>query len=145
MAGYIPSPHRYVTPMLDPVLMLESGITCRNSELLYGGMKLYRSRAINGTRRKARVPLARGLHAIGILDEEEVLRSNHIFVQYRDPKTGNIIPVSGPVVVGRSRCLHPGDSQVVHAIYSDETETPSRYWGTSIRWKSTTAEFALQR
>lgn len=100
------------------VAFFDAGLTAVSCEHLYNMMVAYRRQILKGMLLKTRIPVEpdKGFCAIGVLDELGVLGAREIFCQYRDPRTGEVKPVLGPVTVGRSPCLHPGDIQPVEAV-----------------------------
>lgn len=108
-----------LSPMLDAAQMFRSGFTCTNCEFLHNVMSAFRQKTLRELMTRARIPLPldAGCVAIGIFDELGVLGPHEIFLQYVDPVSGEVIPVEGPVVVGRSPCLHPGDLQPLMAVH----------------------------
>lgn len=111
-----------LSPMLDAAKLFRAGLTCTNCEHLYDVMLAFRKRTLGELMSRARIPvdLHQGMVGVGVLDETGGLGEDEIFVQYTDPMTGEIYRVEGPVVVGRSPCLHPGDIQPVKAVYRDD-------------------------
>lgn len=111
-----------LSPMLDAGALFQSGLNCENCELLYEIMTAFRRRVLRELMTRARIPigLEDGCVVIGVLDEAKVLEPCEIFLQYSHPVTGEIVVVQGPVVVGRSPCLHAGDLQPLTAVYRPE-------------------------
>lgn len=110
------------SPMVDAASMFRGGLTCTNCEFLFDVMTAFRKKVLGELLTRARIPLGfdGGCSAIGVLDEAKVLGPTEIFIQYTHPVTGDITAVTGPVVVGRSPCLHPGDLQPLTAVYHEE-------------------------
>jgi RNA-dependent RNA polymerase len=106
-----------VSPMMDAAAMFRCGLTAVNCHHLFNLMTAYRRRALLDLSSRARISVEKGVCLIGVMDESGLLPADNIFVQYTDPATGSIRAVRGPVIVGRSPCLHPGDVQLAVAYY----------------------------
>jgi RNA-dependent RNA polymerase len=108
-----------LAPMVDAAKLFRAGLTCANCEHLYDIMLAFRKRTLGELVSRTRIPLSvdMGMCAVGILDEAGVLGAGCIFLQYTSPESGDLKVVKGPVAVGRSPCLHPGDIQPLRAVY----------------------------
>lgn len=111
-----------LAPMLDAAAMFRAGLVCTNCEFLFDIMTAFRRRILGEIITKARIPIGitDGCAAIGVLDEVKVLGPSEIFLQYTHPVSKEIIVVQGPVVVGRSPCMHPGDMQPLTAVFHEK-------------------------
>jgi RNA-dependent RNA polymerase len=108
-----------LSPMMDAAKLFRAGLTCTNCEHLYDIMLAFRKRTLGDLMTRARIPVDvnKGMCGVGVLDETGGLEADEIFLQYTDPMTSEVYVVEGPVVVGRSPCLHPGDMQPLKAVY----------------------------
>lgn len=119
-SGCLESGHKLVTNTanMNAAAFFRAGLTCTNCEHLFNMMYAFRRRTIRDLMLRARIPIdsEKGVCAIGVMDELGVLEPNEIFCQYAVPTTGKVKTVTGPVTVGRSPCLHPGDIQPLKAV-----------------------------
>lgn len=113
---------RSPAPMTDAAMLFRAGLTCTNCEHLYDLMSAFRLGTLRDLMDKTRIPVDRdhGMVAVGVMDEAGVLAPNELFLQFTDPVTGQIHKVEGPVLVGRSPGLHPGDIQPVTCVDNQE-------------------------
>lgn len=108
-----------LSPMLDVAALFRAGLNCVNCEFLFNAMIAFRAQCLSELL-KGRLPLGidKGCSVIGVLDEAGVLEEDEVFLQCSDLQTGKVIGVEGPVVVGRSPCLHKGDVQPLKAYHT---------------------------
>lgn len=120
--GNFDSKLKSLPPMTDAAELFRAGLTCTNCEHLYDLMLAFRKRTLGELMSRARIPIDKdqGMVGQGVMDEAGVLAPREIFLQYTDPETGDIRKVEGPVAVGRSPCLHPGDMQPLTCVYKEE-------------------------
>ncbi|KDQ54925.1 hypothetical protein JAAARDRAFT_693519 [Jaapia argillacea MUCL 33604] len=71
---------------------------------------------------RARIPVPGSYTLIGVPDEWDCLNEGEIFATIFDPRTGDLLPIEGRVVVTRSPQLHPGDLQLVQAVRRTQLE-----------------------
>lgn len=64
---------------------------------------------------KASIPVPKGLHLHGIMDETGYLKEGQIFVVFLEEGVPKVL-VKNDVVISRAPALHPGDVQVVNAV-----------------------------
>ncbi|KFK22402.1 hypothetical protein AALP_AAs59355U000100, partial [Arabis alpina] len=77
----------------------------------------FRASKLLELRTKTRVFIPRGRSMMGCLDETEKLEYGQVVVQYSDPtRPGSRYNITGPVVVAKNPCLHPGDVRVLQAV-----------------------------
>lgn len=120
--GNLDNKLKSLPPMADAAELFRAGLTCTNCEYLYDLMLAFRKRTVRELMLRARIPIDKdhGMVGQGVMDEAGVLAPREIFLQYTDPETGDIRKVEGPVVVGRSPSLHPGDIQPLTCVYKEE-------------------------
>lgn len=108
-----------LSPMLDIASMFRVGLTCANCEFLFEIMTAFWRNILNELISKSRLRLNGiddGCSVIGVVDELGTLEANEIFLQRSHPVTGILKVITGPVVVTRFPCLHPGDIQPLQAV-----------------------------
>ncbi|CAH8353817.1 unnamed protein product [Eruca vesicaria subsp. sativa] len=77
----------------------------------------FRASKLLELRTKTRIFIPRGRSMMGCLDETRTLEYGQVVVQYTDPtRPGSKYVVTGPVVVAKNPCLHPGDVRVLEAV-----------------------------
>lgn len=105
-------------PGVRPDEFFRAGLSCISCKHLFNIMYAFRRRTIGDLIKKARIPIddKKGLCVIGVVDELGVLGPREIFCQYKHVTTEKPKVVTGPVTVGRSPCLHPGDIQPLTAV-----------------------------
>ena len=64
---------------------------------------------------KTKIPVPKGRHLHGIMDEFGILEEHQIFCVYTEDGKSRILRGTD-VVISRAPCLHPGDVQVVDAV-----------------------------
>uniref|UniRef100_A0A1J3CMU9 RNA-dependent RNA polymerase n=1 Tax=Noccaea caerulescens TaxID=107243 RepID=A0A1J3CMU9_NOCCA len=77
----------------------------------------FRASKLLELRTKSRIFIPRGRSMMGCLDETRTLEYGQVVVQYSDPtRLGSRYFITGPVVVAKNPCLHPGDVRVLEAV-----------------------------
>ncbi|CAN8293438.1 unnamed protein product [Cochlearia groenlandica] len=77
----------------------------------------FRASKLLELRTKTRIYIPRGRSMMGCMDETRTLEYGQVVVQFTDPtKPGHIYSFTGPVVVAKNPCLHPGDVRVLQAV-----------------------------
>ncbi|XP_019090998.1 PREDICTED: RNA-dependent RNA polymerase 1-like [Camelina sativa] len=77
----------------------------------------FRASKLLELRTKTRIFISGGRSMMGCLDETRTLEYGQVVVQYSNPMMpGRRYIVTGPVVVAKNPCLHPGDVRVLQAV-----------------------------
>nr|CCD74482.1 RNA-dependent RNA polymerase 1 [Arabidopsis halleri subsp. halleri] len=77
----------------------------------------FRASKLLELRTKTRIFISGGRSMMGCLDETRTLEYGQVVVQYSDPmRPGRRFIITGPVVVAKNPCLHPGDVRVLEAV-----------------------------
>lgn len=77
----------------------------------------FRASKLLELRTKTRIFISGGRAMMGCLDETRTLEYGQVVVQYSDPmRPGRRYIVTGPVIVAKNPCLHPGDVRVLQAV-----------------------------
>ncbi|KAI8818422.1 RNA dependent RNA polymerase-domain-containing protein, partial [Fimicolochytrium jonesii] len=98
------------------IRMIQAGFFEINEPYLVNLLKLFRAIQLRDMKRRAKVHIRKGCNLLGVMDETGELPENKLFLQYTNPSTNKKEIVTGPVLVTRSPCLHPGDVQVVECV-----------------------------
>ena len=85
----------------------------------------YRESLVQALKEKARIYVPEAVLLMGVMDEMSVLQPGELFLSI-DPQNGRVPGASpqvitGPVIMGRNPCFHPGDIrrlQVSMLLYS---------------------------
>ncbi|EPQ61109.1 RdRP-domain-containing protein [Gloeophyllum trabeum ATCC 11539] len=112
----LPSLFKHLDAQLDIVPYSLSTLHGLKHQLLdiclcYGATHVLRE-----IKHRARIPVPGSVTLIGVSDEWDCLAENEIFATVYDPRTGDIRPIEGDVLITRSPQIHPGDLQVVRAV-----------------------------
>jgi len=83
---------------------------------LEGILRAFYARRLRDLKSKTRIFLPDGCYLMGVLDETGTLDYGQVFVQFTDPKTGDLRVITGDIVVTKPPCLHRGDVRVLQAI-----------------------------
>ncbi|EOA39524.1 hypothetical protein CARUB_v10008144mg [Capsella rubella] len=77
----------------------------------------FRASKLLELRTKTRIFIPGGRSMMGCLDETRTLEYGQVVVQYSNPTMpGKRYIITGPVVVAKNPCLHPGDVRVLQAV-----------------------------
>ncbi|KAL1203607.1 RNA-dependent RNA polymerase 1 [Cardamine amara subsp. amara] len=77
----------------------------------------FRASKLLELRTKSRIFIHGGRSMMGCMDETRTLDYGQVVVQYSDPmRPGSRYIITGPVVVAKNPCLHPGDVRVLQAV-----------------------------
>lgn len=82
----------------------------KNNWFLQGVMNRLKERGLLLLRTKTNILVQKAARLIGVLDEFKILKEDEIYCHR----------VSGPVVVTRNPCLHPGDVRILNAVGAEE-------------------------
>ncbi|XP_065062019.1 uncharacterized protein LOC135688892 isoform X1 [Rhopilema esculentum] len=74
------------------------------------------SLSVMSLRRKSRILLDNGCLLMGIADTIGLLKDNEVFVQFQEDPIKSPRIITGPVLIYRNPCLHPGDLRWVTAV-----------------------------
>ncbi|KAH7868663.1 RNA dependent RNA polymerase-domain-containing protein [Lentinula edodes] len=75
---------------------------------------------------RARIPVPGAYNLVGIADINQELGPNEISVCIMEKNSGKLKYLSGPCLVSRSPSIHPGDIQLVNAIFPKATSALRR-------------------
>jgi hypothetical protein len=90
--------------------LIEGGVAL-NDPFLHGILHSIYLRRIKDLREKTRIPVDFGASLMGISDETQTLQEGQVYV-----KTSKHGLITGPVVVTKNPCLHPGDVLQLEAV-----------------------------
>jgi RNA-dependent RNA polymerase len=90
--------------------LIEGGVAL-NDPFLHGILHSIYLRRIKDLREKTRIPVGFGASLMGISDETQTLQEGQVYV-----KTSKHELITGPVVVTKNPCLHPGDVLQLEAV-----------------------------
>ncbi|CAG9312620.1 unnamed protein product [Blepharisma stoltei] len=76
---------------------------------------LLKSSVLQELKLKQRIWVENSGLLMGVLDEKKVLEYGQVFVQIQ-----GLGVITGPVIVGKNPCLHPGDIRVLYAVEAPE-------------------------
>ncbi|KAK3905375.1 RNA dependent RNA polymerase-domain-containing protein [Staphylotrichum tortipilum] len=88
------------------------GIDYRTDAFLRGAVEVVLLRELRLLKRRARIPVGKGMTLFGVMDETGFLEENQVYVTYDDESRHSEPPGPGQVIVTRSPALHPGDVQL---------------------------------
>ncbi|ESQ35322.1 hypothetical protein EUTSA_v10006629mg [Eutrema salsugineum] len=77
----------------------------------------FRASKLLELRTKSRIFIHGGRSMMGCLDETRTLEYGQVVVQFSHPTRPGCQYITGPVVVAKNPCLHPGDVRVLQAVY----------------------------
>eukprot|EP01133_Synstelium_polycarpum_P008058 gene8058-9468_t len=83
--------------------------------LIAGSMQLAYQKKLNQIKDRAFIPLEKARVLLGVLDETSSLQQDQVFVRISN-EDGTITTITGPVIVCKNPCLHPGDVRVLQAV-----------------------------
>ena len=76
--------------------------------------------ALRDLKYRARIPVKKGMHLFGIMDEFNQLKAGEVYVATRtkdsEGRDNNFVLVQDRVAITRAPALHPGDIQLVRAV-----------------------------
>ncbi|CAJ0902850.1 22617_t:CDS:10 [Entrophospora sp. SA101] len=116
--------------------MLDDGVNIEDEPFLKGYLECKRLFALNNLRYRARIFMPNAYLLMGVVDETGILEPNQIYVhtstivsQHRTFKGDRNKKVkrerkvwTGPAVITRNPCMHPGDMRIVEAVDVIELE-----------------------
>eukprot|EP00026_Physarum_polycephalum_P001375 Phypoly_transcript_01376.p1 GENE.Phypoly_transcript_01376~~Phypoly_transcript_01376.p1 ORF type:complete len:1098 (-),score=75.38 Phypoly_transcript_01376:69-3362(-) len=97
------------------IAMIESGFPL-DEPFINATLHSIKSRYLQELRDRSRILIKDGCVLMGGLDESQLLNYGECFVQFTDPITHKPVLITGPVVVTKSPCYHPGDIRVLTAV-----------------------------
>ncbi len=100
------------------------GIDYRTDGFLRGAVEVVLLRELRLLKRKARIPVCKGMTLFGVMDETGFLEENQVYVAYDDEGRHSEPPGPGKVIVTRSPALHPGDVQLATNTLPPNDEHP---------------------
>ncbi|ORX63616.1 RdRP-domain-containing protein [Basidiobolus meristosporus CBS 931.73] len=97
--------------------MIAAGFLRSGDSFAKSLLGLLRNQALRDVQERARVPIQKGAHLIGVIDSTDSLKENQIFVRYTDPRHPTTVKsYVGPALVIRNPYIHPGDMHMVEAV-----------------------------
>lgn len=81
-------------------------------------LHVYRLCKLKEAKKRAKIPVVKGAHVLGVMDETNTLKEDEVFCQLSDSSHTEASRhiVTGECLVFRSPSLHPGDARVLKAV-----------------------------
>ncbi|KAI9488695.1 RNA dependent RNA polymerase-domain-containing protein [Zychaea mexicana] len=95
--------------------IVEAGFLQRRDPYIKNLLEAFRVARLKEARKKARIPVIKGVFLMGVLDETNTLQENQIFCKFIDGDY-NEQTLTGECLVYRSPSLHPGDVRMLKAV-----------------------------
>ncbi|KAI8972772.1 RNA dependent RNA polymerase-domain-containing protein [Pilobolus umbonatus] len=98
--------------------IIQAGFLERGDPYIKNLLNLFRVNILKDLKKKAKINVPKGAYLLGVMDEKGVLEENEVYIQIWD-RTDNENHkeiITGPCVVFRNPCFHPGDVRVVKAV-----------------------------
>ncbi|XP_065183968.1 uncharacterized protein LOC135814727 [Sycon ciliatum] len=109
--------HLPSTPLHCLQEMLDSGVSLAAEPFMQRCLSALAQMTMRSLRYRSRIAVESSGFFMGIMDEEDVLEYGQVFIAVRGHEDKPSIEViTGPVVVGKNPCYHPGDLRVLQAI-----------------------------
>ena len=97
--------------------IVEGGFLEKMDPFVLNMLRLFRAMMLRELKTKARIFVPQGALLMGVMDETLRLPENCVFLQITDPESpGKRRVITGPLIVTRNPCLHPGDIRVATAV-----------------------------
>lgn len=97
--------------------MLQNGVKINDEPYLHRMLTALYQVRVSDLKNKARILAPQSLILIGIVDEYALLEYGEVFVY---PSKNSDGPITGPIVIAKNPCLHPGDIRVLTAVDKPE-------------------------
>ncbi|KAJ3415612.1 hypothetical protein HDV05_004488 [Chytridiales sp. JEL 0842] len=98
-------------------LLINAGFFEIREPFLINLLKLIKATMLKDLKRRGKIFVKKSAQLLGVMDEDNVLPEDCIFVQIRNPANGNNLEVlTGPILISRSPSIHPGDIRIVQAV-----------------------------
>ena len=101
--------------------MVEAGLLTRQDPYIKNLLEALRVNRLKEARKKARIPIVKGVFLMGVLDETNTLKPDQVFCQFIDGRLDKRV-LEGDCLVYRSPSLHPGDVRMLKAVACPELE-----------------------
>jgi RNA-dependent RNA polymerase len=106
----------------DPIIMglkymLRNNVKINDEPYLHRMLTAIYQNKVLDIKKKARILAPMSLILMGIVDEHAVLEYGEVFIY---PSVDSPDPITGPVVIAKNPCLHPGDIRVLNAVDKPE-------------------------
>ncbi|TPX56009.1 hypothetical protein PhCBS80983_g04858 [Powellomyces hirtus] len=96
--------------------LINAGFFDAKEPFLINQLRLFRALQLKDLKRRARIHVKKACTLLGVMDESGLLPEGKLYVQYTNPLSNKPEVVTGPGIVTRSPCLHPGDVQVIDFV-----------------------------
>lgn len=96
----------------DMIALVQHGFLTSGDPYIARLLHAYRLYKLKEVKKRAKIPIAKGAHLLGVMDETFTLKENEIFCHL----SGSSDPITGECLVFRLPALHSGDARVVKAV-----------------------------
>ncbi|KAI7881914.1 RdRP-domain-containing protein [Lichtheimia hyalospora FSU 10163] len=101
--------------------MVQHGFLASGDPYIAHLLHVYRLCKLKEAKKRAKIPVVKGAHLLGIMDETGTLKQDEVFCQLSDSShTEACHVVKGECLVFRSPALHPGDARILKAVERSE-------------------------
>ncbi|KAG9298243.1 hypothetical protein G9A89_002731 [Geosiphon pyriformis] len=97
--------------------LVKAGFLQHKDPFLVNMMALFRIMVLKDLKNKAKISVPKGAFLLGVLDETETLKEEQVYICVSDQSNSSTRHVvTGPCVIFRNPCFHPGDIRIVNAV-----------------------------
>eukprot|EP00118_Oscarella_pearsei_P028510 m.2323 g.2323 ORF g.2323 m.2323 type:complete len:1118 (+) comp8576_c0_seq1:109-3462(+) len=105
-------PHSTMAAVVE---MMKAGFDPKSEPYVHDVLQSHRTVQLDNVRKRARIFVEKAACLMGVIDETKTLKNGEMFIQVKRV-TGGPFVVTGPVVVTKNPCFHPGDIRVLQAV-----------------------------
>lgn len=96
----------------DMIALVKYGFLASGDPYIARLLHAYRLHRLKEVKKRAKIPVAKGAHLLGVMDETCTLKENEVFCHL----SGSSDPITGKCLVFRLPALHPGDARILKAV-----------------------------